>query len=351
MKKYKRYLSFGARSAVIAVLFILVYEMICVVVVPKYEFGDNWSTTTRALEFYDLEEDSVDVLFLGSSQALAAFNPQELYNEYGITSYNLGSPLQSLVISYYWLEEALATQHPSVVILEPYMLFTYDSSNGLNSDQASVRMAMDYMRPDTVKWAAVQTICSLDPRQSVLSYMLPTVRYHTRWTELESEDFLWGGMAEDTGLLGYELRTGTTEEAYDPLSSIDGSAVTEMEPVMREYLDRITALCLEQGIYLILAKTPTSGYESGRHNVLTEYALENQLAFYDFNTLGLYQSAGFDFGNDMADGYHANLSGSVKITSFLGEQLQSIYGLAPHTDEHWEGTAAIYEETIHGLKE
>ena len=351
MKKYKRYLSFGVRSAVIAISFLLVYEMICVVVVPKYEFGDNWSTTTRALEFYDLEEDSVDVLFLGSSQALSAFNPQELYNEYGITSYNLGSPLQSLVISYYWLEEALATQHPSVVILEPYMLFTYDSSNGLNSDQASVRMAMDYMKPDTVKWAAVQTICSLDPRQTVLSYMLPTVRYHARWTELEPEDFLWGGMAEGIGLLGYELRTGTTEEAYDPLSSIDGSAVTEMEPVMREYLDRITALCLEQGIYLILAKTPTSGYESGRHNVLTEYALENQLAFYDFNTLGLYQSAGFDFGNDMADGYHANLSGSVKITSFLGGQLQTIYGLAPHTDEHWEYTAAIYEETIRGLQE
>ena len=45
---------------------------------------------TKIAPFLDRAED-VDVLFLGSSHVLSAVYPMELFSEYGITSYNLGS--------------------------------------------------------------------------------------------------------------------------------------------------------------------------------------------------------------------------------------------------------------------
>ncbi|MBQ4304600.1 MAG: hypothetical protein II774_08940, partial [Lachnospiraceae bacterium] len=66
-------------------------------------------------DFYSMEENTVDVIFLGSSHCYSAFCPQYLYNEYGIRSYNLGSSQQCMTVAYYWLKEALQTQSPRVV--------------------------------------------------------------------------------------------------------------------------------------------------------------------------------------------------------------------------------------------
>lgn len=65
-----------------------------------------------------MQKDTVDVLFLGSSHGVTSFLPQELYNQYGITGYNLGCEQQGMVTSYYWLKEALRYQSPKAVVLD-----------------------------------------------------------------------------------------------------------------------------------------------------------------------------------------------------------------------------------------
>ena len=62
------------------------------ILMPKYIMKNStWPTTSSYHQFYEMEKDSVDVLFFGSSVAVNAFSPQEIYNQYGIRSYNLGS--------------------------------------------------------------------------------------------------------------------------------------------------------------------------------------------------------------------------------------------------------------------
>ena len=53
--------------------------------------NSKWPTTSTYRQFYQMEPNSVDVLFLGSSLVVNAFAPQEIYNDYGIRSYNLAS--------------------------------------------------------------------------------------------------------------------------------------------------------------------------------------------------------------------------------------------------------------------
>ena len=73
---------------------------------PKYLYKNStWPTTSSYHQFYQMEENTIDVLFFGSSVCVNAFSPQEIYNSCGIRSYNLGSEQQSIFLSYFWLNE------------------------------------------------------------------------------------------------------------------------------------------------------------------------------------------------------------------------------------------------------
>ena len=73
-------------------------------------------------KFYELEDNSVDVLILGSSHAYMSFNTGVLWREQGISSYLLTASAQPLWNSYYYLKEALKTQTPKLIVLEGYRL-------------------------------------------------------------------------------------------------------------------------------------------------------------------------------------------------------------------------------------
>ncbi len=70
--------------------------------------------------FRNLEEDSLDILVLGSSHAYVDINPAVLWSEYGIAAYDLCGSNQPMWNTYYYLKEALKTQTPKVVVLEAY---------------------------------------------------------------------------------------------------------------------------------------------------------------------------------------------------------------------------------------
>ena len=179
---------FWIRGTVFLLLAFIIFVTMQWVFMPKNCWPDSWQHTSTLVNFYEMERDSVDVLFLGSSHAMASFIPQDLYDQYGIRSYNLGTPEQSLLISYYWLKEALQYQHPSVVVLETLMCYKY-CDEPLNTHEANLRYGLDPMRWSSIKAEAISSICSQDPDQTVWSYYNLFERFHTRWKSLSSNDF------------------------------------------------------------------------------------------------------------------------------------------------------------------
>ena len=113
------------KASILIICILAVVYTVDIILTPKYFYDDEWPTTATYLDFYDLERDSVDVLFMGSSHAGSFFNPQILYDTYNIVSYNLSSEQQSMLVTYYWLKEALRYQSPKVVILDTHMMHRY----------------------------------------------------------------------------------------------------------------------------------------------------------------------------------------------------------------------------------
>lgn len=104
-------------------------------------------------------------------------------------------------------------------------------------------------------------------------------------------------------------------------------------------------LCREQGIQLILIKTPTLAQTLQQHNTIAAYAEKNDVSFFDFNEKKLFEKIGFDYAQDMNDSStggtknaHANPSGARKMTYYMGEILSGQYGLGAYTDQQWEDT-------------
>lgn len=68
--------------------------------------------------FYRQTSGTVDVLNLGNSHMFTNVNPAILWDEYGITAFNLGAGLQPLWNTYFYMDEALKYQTPKVIVVD-----------------------------------------------------------------------------------------------------------------------------------------------------------------------------------------------------------------------------------------
>ena len=349
----KKHCTFAIRVITFSIVTFFIIALVNYVITPKKYLEDLWPTTATYKGFYKMDKDSVDVLFIGSSHAAAAFNPQVIYDKYGITSYNLACEQQNLVVSYYWLKEALNYQKPSAVVLDTFMLYTFEPSEVLNTSEAFTRMAMDSMRWSKVKWEAIHDICRLDPAQSVNSYIFQNVRFHNRWMDLNENDFKFLSLENHYELKGFSAlsQRGEAGSDHEPILVTNPESYAEPEELMMNYLDKIVALCDENEIDLILTKAPSSSWDEYRHNTVQQYANENNLEFCDFNEYIAYEGSKFNWNKDMNDGWHTNIWGARKLSKYMAKILQDDYAVAGgHYDAQWADTEDYYQSILADCK-
>ncbi len=332
----------GNKNLILHILTVLVTAVVLAFLMgevtrPKFYNDNYWPLDVTYESFYEMEKDTVDVLFLGSSHAISAFSPQELYDATGIRSFNLGSEEQSLLISYYWLKEALRFQHPKAVVLDTIVCFPL-TETPYNCSEPSIRKSLDPMKWSSVKLEAVSAIHRLDAEQTFASYVFPVIRYHSRWRDLVPNDFrLWP--SQRTDLKGYAvLSEDYNEEDYKPLTDTNAQP-SVMHGLMRQYLEQITKLCKDNEIQLILVNTPYTECSAPIHAAVQVYAREQELTYIDYNEASVYETLDFDFAHDMADAGHANTSGAAKLTAHIAKVLVES-GIQPIRDNQYENSRA-----------
>ncbi len=329
MKKHRLFL---IRVSVVSILCLLLSLGASVILEPKFYNDKAIATTVTFRSFYAMQEDTVDVLFAGSSHAVCGFSPQYLYDHYGIRSFNLGSDEQNLITTYYWLNEALKYQKPSAVVLDTVMCFDLDLDGSFNINEPSVRKAIDPMKLSANKINAVNDFVRINPSESKLSYFITALRFHERWKHLEYYDLhLFEKQSYD--MKGYSLLTTRTEPYdYHPFI-VETDEQSSMVPLMKEYLVKITQLCADNNITLILVKTPCYQASYAKYNTVSLYAAENGLQYYDYNLKELYDQIDFRFADDMSDPGHANVWGAEKLTGHIGRILAE--SVSPAEDSQW----------------
>ena len=291
-------------------------------------------------EYYEEEKDH-DVVFIGDCEVYENFSPKVLWEDYGINSYIRGSAQQLIWQSYYLLEDTLRYEKPDVVIFN-VLAMQYDRPQR----EAYNRMTLEGMKWSLSKVRSIKA--SMTEDESFSDYVFPILRYHSRWSEIGAEDFAYMFRREKVSHNGYYMRVDVKPAENVPEGKI--LADYRFGENAYDYLDRMTKLCAENDIQLILVKAPSLypyWYDEWEEQ-MEEYAEKNELLYINF--LELMQETGLYFSQDTYDGgLHLNLSGAEKITAYLGQILREEAGLQDRRGEQalaesWQEKIALYED-------
>ncbi len=287
--------------------------------------------------FYEVEENTLDVLCIGSSHAYHSVQPDLLWGEYGIPSYVLGSPGQTVPCSYYLLKEALKYQKPKLVLLETYC---FPREYKFKND-SYLRQAIDGMRFGEVKIEALNDLLPEYSWKEKMSYYIPFLMYHNRWDELESYDFIQHEWLNG-GVLDFRQEPQT--EPSLPKKPL------KIPKVNRKYLKKIIRLCKKNDIRLIFFAAPFAEVDVAEEVLRVNLFVEKYAAKRDIPFL-FYQKTrdiGIDYETDFYDDHHLNTNGTEKLTKKLAKWLVQNYELTDHRQEEsyesWDEDYARYIE-------
>ena len=285
---------------------------------PKYLTASPEGSLTA--EYYaDVSEVSHDVLFVGDCEVYESFIPAVLWEQYGISSYVRGSAQQLVWQSYYLLEDALRYETPQVVVFNVLAL-----KYGEPQSEAYNRMTLDGMAWSQTKVNAIRA--SVTEEESFLSYLLPVLRFHSRWDELTAEDWRYAFGAKPTiSDSGYLMQTGIQPADSEGDDALHETLTDPSLPASAlSWLDRMADLCEEKGIALVLVKSPTNSWRYWWYDEwdqqIRDYAAERGLAYYNLIPDG--EAMGLDWSQDTYDGgIHLNVTGAEKLSVWFGRIL------------------------------
>ena len=276
-------------SAAFLLILLVLLEALSPVFRPKNNTVEDRTWDVQADGILGEPENSIDVLFLGSSEAYCSFIPMEIWGEYGITSYVCSTPAQRVYQSVEYLRSAFRTQRPRIVVMVALAVCWRNTPTHL----ITIRLG---------EW-------------------LPVVRYHDRWKSLRAEDFYQSPRythveAEKGYRLHRGARAANTEGYMEPTKEVEQLPFENVRS-----FEHILELCQEYGSQLVLVSVPsTYNWNGKRHNAVAALAERMGIVYLDMNCM--QQEIPIDWEMDTWDGGdHLNYTGAKKVTAFMGQWL------------------------------
>lgn len=309
-------------NVAIICIVLLLLDLVQGLLMPKYESSIHEGNLIN--EYYG-EVKNHDVIFIGDCEVFSNFSPVTLWEDYGISSYIRGSAQQLIWQSYYLLKETLNYEKPKVVVFN-VLSMKYNEPQ----KEAYNRLTLDGMKLSTVKIEAINA--SMMKGESFISYIFPILRYHSRWNELTGEDFKYLLHRSTISHNGYLMRVDVKPVTTIPVGM--KLADYQFGDNSYDYLNRMTKLCKDNGIKLILIKSPSIypyWYDEWDAQIV-QYAKDNDLTYINF--LKQVDEIGIDYSTDTFDGgLHLNLSGAEKLSKYFGKMLSETYGIPDHRND------------------
>ncbi|MCR5507307.1 MAG: hypothetical protein K6F34_01335, partial [Lachnospiraceae bacterium] len=329
----KRFIQCIISMIIIAAVFTTTVAVLDRVLLIKSEDGIE-----QMKSFYLQPEGTVDALFVGSSHIFCHVNTGILWDEYGISGYDLAGAEQPFWNSYYYIKEALRYQTPKVIVLDittpGIRPVDIQPENWFITNNYGIRYGKN--RFDSIKASTL--------KQSFPRLLVPLNSTHGRYVDLTEEDFV-------------ENDCSVNYKGFDPRETIvayetpDISGVTErgeLSEKEEEYLRMIIDLVQGNGIPLLFISSPyvVTADEQAKYNTIFDIADEYGIPYLDYNKL--YDEMGLDFETDIAEVLHLNRSGNGKFTRHLGKYLKDNYELTDHRGDDryvsWDADALIQRQ-------
>ena len=267
--------------------------------------------------FYSLPNNSVEVIIYGSSHAYRGINPRELYEKYGIGSFNSAWNWQKIDTTRMFIEDSFDYQKPRVILIEAFNAGEVKE----NADPGSEIFTSKYIRNDRSRREYLRNAFGTNFK-SYVGYYFPVLILHDNWSSLTKEDFGELEISDSfRSRMGFIYTDGVTRLEIPDYKTFQQYALIDDA---KYQLDKIVSLCNKNGVKIVFFTNPYSG-EYNYHDAMTKYAEENGCAYLDL--FERYDEVGFDGEADFSDSGHLNMYGANKTADYLGAFLKENYEL------------------------
>lgn len=283
-------------------------------------------------EFYNMDNDSVDTLFVGASHFYRGVNCEVLSNETSHECYSLSSPAQPYAATYYLLKEALKYQKN----IEHVYLLIAPSVLSKEYDQNQNFMVIDNMKLGMNKFSYV--LNAIPTKEYELLFMPVYRTYHSLYNPDVFQEMARTLAYKDEDYRAYRhdnyLGRGhwKTEGVYDNvLKNTSSDLYNTVENFTRDhtyYLNKCVEYCKENEIDLKLLIMPYSDILNAANMedhakislYFEEYSKLNDIGFEDFNKIS-YADMGIS-QESFKDQDHLNYVGAESFSHFLGKYIE-----------------------------
>lgn len=295
--------------------------------------------------FYEDPDNTVETVFLGPSTMLYAIIPMQLYEEYGMCTYNMAISHSPMISAHYWLEEVWRKHPESLknVVLDVTTLRSETTSPLFHK-------AMDGMQFSKVKYQAYYNFYG--GHKEAIQQLIPLYSWHDRWSEISKTDFIKATLEKVNGTRGHEFNTnihmvskGLSAVSVPKVYLDETAEPAEQQEDSVRWFKEVVYFCEEKGLNLTLVKFQASNWDDSNH-MAVEYMLEEMgrdIPFIDFNFQPYYDELGVLCPVDNHDARHQNYYGARKVTEWFGKYLSENCTV---TDVRGDADFAFMEEQL-----
>lgn len=289
------------------------------------------NTYVYTLEEYKeiAKENTIDILFIGSSHSYTTYNPLIITNKTKMLSYNLGAPNLNIVNTDIILKESLKHNKPQLVVLDVFE----GTLKNLKTDEEKGHQLDALDRIPNTSLAKLKSISTIYSPDEYLGVLFPAVRNHHLWNTsisniLNDKEIYTEGYFYNKGYRGYEnkLEANMANHYKNFVERSKNKKLPQkISKKAKEHLIKCIEIAKKADANILLIIAPDLRLPFRTHSVapiIKELAQENGADFLDMNNL--YKELKLTT-SDFMDTQHLNLQGATKASEYLGEYIEENY--------------------------
>lgn len=330
----KKFISIFIRIIAFVAIFSVLFYLVQWVIHYRWNKPDDLYSAN--VYYANSPDDSIDILFFGTSEIFKGVIPIVMYDEEGITGYNMSIINKSAVTTYYQLQYALRYQTPDIVLCDFSALY-YDS---LPSDEENIYRKVVAAIPDRdIRMQLIDEVCKLDPNQNKLDWIFPLFRCHSMVFDLDYWNFVddqryhsYYEKFKKGGSPDCSTYEGEVFDITPELWAFDESQV-ETSEISIKYYDMFIEECQSKGIKVVALIPPKLNEAStyaARWNTMQTYFDSRDVDYLNYDTYDEVQRIGLVLEEDYIDSAHLNINGAIKFSRILANDLMDRYELSDY---------------------
>ena len=273
--------------------------------------------------FYAEEEDSLDIVGIGASTLYFYLNNPVLWENHQWTSYNLSTAGQSNFMIEGILDEIKKTQDPQLYIIEVRMFLNRDKKEDLTHRFNNM---LDNLTYSANRYKLINHM--VDDWDKRFQYYFDIGSYHDSWEDFTVENLKFADNVEKNPTKGWKNRKRIKKLKLPKLMPKEEVEPMPISPECEEALVSLLEKCKRENLPVLFLATPWKTTEEiqSKSKYLAEMIEEAGYPYLDCNYY--YDEIGIKGSQDFFDRVHANMLGSEKVTTFVGQYIEENFQLS-----------------------